>query len=349
MGKVFTRMGDGSSLWLSQAELRQELEEGTRDAAERGKIPPLTEDEIQRLYDLCAAPQKAVTVERGKEVVHTFDAGTLKFPLRGGVPVDRLGTILAHERSFCSDTMELAHIDYSYKPIKAIAHEERQVMEQVQLNATIPVFYGAMPNLGLYTKPDGPIDNWSELLTMGKIDEAKAAQEEAVEAAAKDMYYVANIMYEGGADGINFDTVGASGDGDFLATLQIVEKLKKEHPEMAIELGMAGEFVLGMHGDLFFEGTRLAGLYPHQQVKLAEKAGATIFGPVVNTNSNRSFPWNIARACTFVKACSEASSIPIYPNAGMGVGGVPVSSTAPVDAISRASVALIEIGKADGL
>ena len=36
---------------------------------------------------------------------------------------------------------------------------------------------------------------------------------------------------------------------------------------------MAGEFILGMHGDLFYEGARLAGLYAHEQVKMAEKAG----------------------------------------------------------------------------
>jgi len=42
---------------------------------------------------------------------------------------------------------------------------------------------------------------------------------------------------------------------------------------------MSGEFVLGMHGGVAYDGTRLAGLYPHQQVKLAEKAGVTISAP----------------------------------------------------------------------
>ncbi len=349
MQRILTRMGDGTTLWLTEKELRQELEDGTLDAADRGKVPPLDEDELQRLFEICASPQKVVSVKQGDEVVHSFDAGTLKFPLRGGVPVDRLGTVLAHERAFCSDTIELGHVDYSFKPVKSIVHEERQVMEQIQLNATIPVFYGAMPNLGLYTKPDGPVDNWSELLPMGKIQESREAQEEAVEIAVKDICFVSGIMHEAGSDGINFDTVGASGDADFLAALKAVEKLKKDHPCIQVEMGMAGEFVLGMHGDLKYEETRLAGLYPHLQVKLAEKAGVDLFGPVVNTKSNKTVPWNISRACTFIKACSEIATIPIHPNAGMGVGGVPVTSTAPVDAISRASVALIEIGKADGL
>jgi dimethylamine---corrinoid protein Co-methyltransferase len=349
MKQIFSRMGDGSALWLSAEELRHELRTGTEDAADRGKIAPLSDDELERLFEICAAPQKVVSLEPGQEVVHSFDAGSLKFPIRGGVPVDRLGTVMAHERAFCSDTFEVGHTDYSFKPVKAIISEERQAMEQIQLNATIPVYYGAMPNLGLYTKPDGPIDNWSELLPLGKVPEAREAQEKACEMAVKDIYFVAEAMHEAGSDGINFDTVGASGDADFLASLLAVEKLKKAMPDMHIDMGMASEFVLGMHGGLKYDDTRLAGLYCHKQLELAQKAGVDIFGPVINTKSNMSVPWNIARACTFVKACSEISNIPIHPNAGMGVGGVPVTSTAPVDAISRASVALIEIGKADGL
>jgi len=112
---------------------------------------------------------------------------------------------------------------------------------------------------------------------------------------------------------------------------------------------MAGEFILGMHGELKYNNTRLAGLYPHDQVKLAEQAGASIFGVVVNTSSNKSFPWNLARVCTFVKACTEAATIPVHVNVGMGVGAIPLTLTPPVDAVSRADKVLIEIGKADGL
>ena len=96
-------------------------------------------------------------------------------------------------------------------------------------------------------------------------------------------------------------------------------------------------------------GSGSVGLWPHQQVKLAEQAGVAIFGPVVNTNTRKSTPWNVARASTFVKACSEAASIPIHANVGMGVGGVPMFEVPPPDAVTQASVALVEIGKADGL
>jgi dimethylamine---corrinoid protein Co-methyltransferase len=112
---------------------------------------------------------------------------------------------------------------------------------------------------------------------------------------------------------------------------------------------MAGEFVLGMHGKIEYDGVRLAGLYPHEQVKLAEKAGVSIFGPVINNNSKQSFPFNLSRAVTFCKACSEAASIPVHPNVGLGVGGVTTVEVLPVDIVSRVSVAMVEVGKADGL
>jgi dimethylamine--corrinoid protein Co-methyltransferase len=206
-----------------------------------------------------------------------------------------------------------------------------------------------MPNLGLYSQPDGPCPNPSDLLPLGKIDEARQAYEEAIEYAVSDIVYVASAMYEGGVDGINIDTVGAAGDADFLAALKATAILREKYPELGIEMGMAGEFVLGMHGALSWEGVRLAGLYPHDQVKLAQKAGATIFGPAINIVTSGTLPWNIARSVTFCKACSEASNIPIHANLGMGVCGLPLTLTVPVDALSRASKAHVEICRLDGL
>jgi dimethylamine--corrinoid protein Co-methyltransferase len=206
-----------------------------------------------------------------------------------------------------------------------------------------------MPNLGLYSQPDGPCPNPADLLLQGKLAEAKESYEQAVEYAVKDMVYVGSHMYETGADGINFDTTAAAGDAEFLATLRAVETLRKKYPQMCIEMGMASEFILGMHGEVAYDGVRLAGLFPHDQLKLAEKAGVTIFGPAINIVTTRSLPWNMARAITFTKACSEISLIPIHANLGMGVGGVPLAVTPPIDAVSRASKAMVEITRLDGL
>ena len=171
----------------------------------------------------------------------------------------------------------------------------------------------------------------------------------SVAAAVKDIVFVASAMIESGADGINLDTVGAAGDADFLAGLKASEILNEKYPGICIELGMAGEFVLGMHGDLTYQGERLAGMYAHDQVRMAEKAGVTIFGPVVNVKTNASCPWNLARVITFIKACCEVANIPIHANMGMGVGGVPMTNHPPVDITSRASAAMVEICRLDGL
>ncbi len=101
----------------------------------------------------------------------------------------------------------------------------------------------------------------------------------------KDVVFVASAFHEAGADGINLDTVGASGDPDFKVALLATEILKQKYPDICIEMGMAGEFVLGTHGEINHFDQRLAGLFPHQQLKIAEKAGVRIFGPVVNTVS----------------------------------------------------------------
>ena len=348
MVKILTRMGDGSLVELCESELKKDLEDGTKDASERANVPPLSDDELRHLFDIYGSSTKFTSVEIGNEVVLTYDAGTLKIR-RVGIDVGRIHALQIYEKLLGADSMELAHVDYSFKAVKPIVGNERPILEQALLLSTIPLFYGAMPNLGLYSQPDGPVLNPAELLPMGKISEAREAQENAVELAVKDMVFVASAMYDSGADGINFDTTGAAGDPDFLATLRTTKILKEKYPDMCIELGMASEFILGMHAEMEYEGIRLAGLYPHEQVKLAEKAGVTIFGPVVNTNASKSCPWNLARAVTFIKPCVENANIPIHVNMGMGVGSVPLVDHPPTDAVSRASKAMVEICRLDGL
>ena len=354
MANILTRMGDGERVQMSVAEVRDALLAGTHDAAQKGKIPELGSDELEQLLEIFLDKNRIVGVAPGEEVVLTHDIGTLR--LMGdqansgvGIPLSRLQGILVHERAFAADTMELGHIDYSFKPVKPIISMEMQEYETAAMMTIVPLFYGAMPNLGTYYRPDGPFGNPSDLLPQGKVREAREAQLEAAGHATRDMVYVCSKLHEVACEGINFDTTAAAGDADFYATLNAVAEIKKTMPEMAIEVGMAGEFILGMHGELFFNGQRLAGMYPHQQVKVVEEAGADIFGPVINTNTSRSMPWNVARAVTFVKHTVDVSSIPIHVNVGMGVGGVPVFETPPIDSTTRASKALVQIAKVDGL
>ena len=212
-----------------------------------------------------------------------------------------------------------------------------------------PLQYGVMPNLGLYSKPDGPCDNWNELLPLGRIAEARAAQEEAVEMAVLDMVHLADSQYQAGADAIDWDTTGASGDPEFLAALRATAIIRAKYPDLGVQLGMAGEFVLGMHGELAYEGVRLAGLWPREQLLLAQQAGATMFGPVVNVNTGKSCAWNVARAIAIVKPCMEVATIPVHMNAGMGVGAVPMFVHPPGDAVCRAARSFVDVLRLDGL
>ncbi len=348
MGKILTRYGDGSPVELDESEVMRDLEDGTQEAAERGNVPALSKEELQHLFDIFRSPHRFIGVEPGKEIVLSYDGTPIKMS-RTQVNVDRLQCLQIYEKLLGADTLEMGAIDYSFKPVKPIVTYEQPLMEQILSVTTAPIFYGAMPNLGLYSQPDGPFPNPAELLPQGKIAEAQASYADSVEHAVRDIVYVSSALYEAGADAIILDTVGAAGDADYLAALKATEVLSEKYPGICIELGMAGEFVLGMHGEMAYDGKRLAGMYPHEQVKVAEKAGVTIFGPVVNTNTNESSPWNLSRAITYMKACCEAANIPVHVNMGMGVGAMTVHDHPPLDVASRASKAMVEICRLDGL
>jgi dimethylamine---corrinoid protein Co-methyltransferase len=341
--RIPTRLGDGSPTALTRSEMRADIEAGTEAAVKRAHVAPLTADDTEHLLDICASRARFSSVDVGSEVVLSID-GT------GGQLIgSRQCDLQTFEQYLGADVVELYHMDYSFKAVKTVLPFEQQTLKNAQQALTVPVQYGAMPDLGRYSQPDGPIPNWSELLPDGRLVEARAAQEEASALASRDISYVAEGMWKAGADAIDLDTSGAAGDADFKAALDATREIRRRCPDLGIEMGMASEMVLGMHGELEWEGVRLAGLWPHQQMRLAAAAGATVFGPAVNVNSSKSLPWNLARALTLVKPCSAEATIPIHMNVGMGVGGVPMAVRAPVDAVSRAARACVEILHLDGL
>jgi dimethylamine--corrinoid protein Co-methyltransferase len=347
-------MGDGERVEIDKDELRRELADGTRDAAEIGKIPELDASELDQLFEIIAEPGRTVSVPPGDELVVTDDAiadGLVRSEADGGagIPMDRLACLLGYERGAAADTACTGMEDFSFKPVKAAIDNEVETHYTRSLSMTIPLFYGAQPNLGIYFQPDGPFPNFAELMPLGKIDEARKAQEEAAEMLRQDMIFVGKRLNEIGCEGLNFDTAGSSGDADFYATLEAVRELKKSCPNMSLIVGMASEFVLGMHGKMSFDGKQLAGMFPHDQVKVVEDAGADIFGPAVNVNTSKTMPWNLSKATTFVKHTVEHAKIPVHPNVGMGVCGIPMILETPIDCVSRTAKALALIGKADGL
>ena len=352
--KILTRMGDGERLWIDGLELKEDIAEGTADAAARGQVEALTEDEQRQLFDIMADPARIVSVLPGEEVIVSDDGCSMSFYSGQdgggvGVPMSRMQAVLTYERACGADTTSIGHSDYSYKPVKPIINFEANDYYNISMATTAPLFYGAQPNMGLYFQPDGPCPNPSELLPLGHIKAALAAQEEAAALLKDDLVYVGTRLAKIGCEGLNFDTSGSAGDADFSAALEAVAAIKAAAPGMPILMGASGEFVIGMHGEVEFNGKRLAGLYPHEQVKVVEDAGADIFGLAVGTSTNRTVAWNLARAVTFLKAATDVADVPVHVNVGMGVCGIPMMEQPPIDSVTRVSKALVQLGKADGL
>ena len=350
----YTRMGDGKRVEMTKEEALADIQAGSADAADMGEIPVLTDDEMESLLEIISDRNRIVGVEPGHEVVLTYDIGQLDFTgdngnSGNGVDMGRREAALLHERALGADTFELAHADYSIKPVKPVIANEMQTMEEIQNEIVAPYFYGAMPNMGLYYAPDGPYGNPADLMREFKLEESMASSEAASEHLARDIEFVATKIIQAGADGFNFDTTASAGDADFVGTLKGVEALRRNCPDAYINVGMAGESVMGIHGSIEYDGQIVAGLYPHQQVKLAQKAGASVFGPVVNTNTSKSLAWNLARAVTFIKECVKVSELPCHVNMGMGVGGIPMCETAPIDAVTRCNKAMVEIAHVGGI
>lgn len=341
--RIPTRMGDGSFAEMTRSEIQAEVEAGSHAGAGRAKVEPLGEAELEHITDIYASTSRFTGVDIGREVVLSYDGcgsqciGT------------RVNDLQSYEQMMGADIVELWHMDYCYKAARTVLPHEQGTMKAAQAVLTAPVQYGAMPDLGRYTKPDGPCANWSELMPLGRIDEARTAQEEAVEHLVRDMVLVGEAMATAGADGLDFDTCGAAGDADLLAALRAAEILRAEFPHLGIEMGMAGECVLGMHGQLEYRGARLAGMWPQQQVKVAAQAGAHVWGPAVNINTGKSCAWNVARTVTILRQACEEAEIPVHANVGMGVCGVPMTLRPPVDAVCRASRALVDLLRLDGL
>jgi dimethylamine--corrinoid protein Co-methyltransferase len=338
----------------SSEEIKEDIIAATQEAAKHAGVPELTADEIEQLLDILAEQSRAVSVAFGREVIVTDDGCSMSFYSGQdgggvGVPMSRLQSVLTYERACAADTTSMGHSDYSYKPVKPIINFEMNEYYTASMMTTAPFLYGAQPNMGLYFQPDGPHENPADLLPQGKIKEAQEVQEAAAEQLRDDLVFVGKKLDSVGCEGLNFDTSGSAGDADYWAALQAVSDLRKVAPNLPIIMGGAGEFVLGMHGEMTFDDKRLAGMYPHEQARVAQAAGASIYGVAVGTNTNKSVAWNISRALTFVKEAVTAVDIPVHANVGMGVGGVPMMEAPPIDSVTRASKALVQIGGLDGL
>lgn len=352
--KYHTRMGDGRLVEMTKEELKNDIEEGANKAAEKSRVPDLTEDDKEHLLEIFTTKERMVCIEREDAIVLSTDnAATSIFGNYSefggvGVPTNYLISNIMLERAIGNDILMYGFLGGNYKEAHLMATQITMELEAILTNTINPQLYISMPNFGAYYKPDGAFDNVGDLMAEGKIEEGRKVSEEVIPASNKAIKFMADTVNKIGVDCLNLDTTGAAGDAEFLSVLQSTEVVKKT-TDMSVMVGMANQFVLGIHGELEYEGKILAGMQPHEQVKVVQKAGADIFGPVVNTNTKKSTAWNVAKTIAMTKECVKVSDIPIHPNLGMGVGGAPMCEITPVDAVSRAAKAMVEVAGADGI
>ena len=62
MEDILTRMGDGQRITMSASQVKEDLLAGTQNAADTGRVPPLTSSELEELFDIVADSNRAVSV-----------------------------------------------------------------------------------------------------------------------------------------------------------------------------------------------------------------------------------------------------------------------------------------------
>ena len=98
---IITRMGDGERVELDEKELRQDLLDGSQEAAKKGKIPELTGSDFDQLFEIFAEPGRIVSVPPGNELIVTDDGigenlHASEADGGAGIPMDSLACILTY-------------------------------------------------------------------------------------------------------------------------------------------------------------------------------------------------------------------------------------------------------------
>ena len=133
MEGIPTRMGDGSLVRMTRAEIEADIHAGVEAGVKRAKVEPLGADEIDHLVDVFASSARFSAVDIGDEVILTSDG------VGSQDTGSRITDLQNYEQTVCTDTVELYHHDYSFKPIKPVLPFEQETMRQAQLLLTIPV------------------------------------------------------------------------------------------------------------------------------------------------------------------------------------------------------------------
>ena len=258
-----------------------------RDAPRR---PRLSASELDHLRRGLRQRAKFSAVDLGDEVVLSFDgSGNLD-----SAPRRRRYSYQCHHGA---DMLELFGIDYSYKAVKTILSYKAQAMKTAQLNLIALLQYGAMPTWAGTPCPTAPSPTGRSSCRWQHRRGARRAGG-GHRHAVTDMVFVAE-GWEAGADGLDFDTAGGRRRRRLPGGPHRHRDIRAATPTR--HRARHGRRVRAGHARRArVPGPAARRHVAAEQVKVAQEAGATMFGPAVNVNTTRSQAWNIARACTII-------------------------------------------------
>ena len=266
--KIVTRMGDGSRIEMTPSEIRADVEDGVAAAVKRAKVPPLTADEIDHLVDIFTSTARFASVDVGDEVILSSD-GTCS--IGAGSTVENL---LIYQNSLGADILELGAADYSYKAVKTIVTTEAQRMQDgaAQHRRAAPVRRDARPRVATRS-PTARSPTGRSCCRSARSTRRGRRRKRRSSWRSTTCCSSATISGRPAPTAWTSTPPAPRGDADLLATLRVVETLRERYPDIGLQVGMASEMVLGMHGELEYKGRRLAGMWPHEQVRWPRRPG----------------------------------------------------------------------------
>ena len=343
--RVPTRMGDGTFVRLTRSEIRADLEAGSEAAAKRAKVPPL---EPTTSSTTCSTS----TPRRRASPASTSAT-------RSSCRCD--GTGMKTHATRIQDLQYLRAVD-GRRPARALrrrllaqgrAHDPRLRGPVHARRPALPRWRrcstASCPTWASTPSPTAPATTGTSCCRSAASTRRGAAQEEAVEMAVRRHGPSRRrAVIEAGADAHRL------GHDRRLRRPRVPGRAARhrDHPrEVPRHRRRArhGRRVRARHA----RRARVRRRAPGRPVAArAARCSPRRPAPPCSGRSSTSTPasrcaWNMARALTIVKPCMAGGDDPrAHPNAGMGVGGVPMFVHPPADAVCRAAKSCVDILRA---
>ncbi len=218
-------------------------------------------------------------------------------------------------------------------------------MHDAQLCTVAPLQYGVMPNLGLYSKPDGPVRQLERAAAAGPHRRGpRVAKKRPSRWPSSTWSTWPTRSDEAGADAIDWDTTGASGDPEFLAAPQ---GRPPSSARSTLTLASSSAWPASSCSACTASSSTRACAWPACGPKTS-CCSPRRPAPPCSDRSSTSTPARPAPGTSPGRSRSSSRAwtwptIPVHMNAGMGVGGVPMFVHPPADAVCRAAKSCVDI------